>query len=491
MRWLALLCILLLLAGTLPLYAIAFYNHPYYDDFGFSADVRAVWQATHNPAQVLTTALSSAAAVRQRWQGNYTGTLLSNVQPGVFSEGLYYLTTFILLTAHLLCFGFLLHTVLRRVLRAGRAETAVAVSLFLLITTQFLPDVGEAFYWFNGGIGNVFVYALLALAFALMIRLYIAKRGGVWLAVCLFVLTTALGGGSYGGGLFGLLAYVAATVFAFARKNRARYVFAGLTAWFLACFMYSVLAPGNALRAQVIGASTSAPVAVLKSLYYGIALMGDYFTLPVAGLLLLLAPILYRLAAASGYRFRHPLALLMLGVCMYCAQLTPPLYAGVFLGGGRTMNTYYISYVALLLFFETYLLGAWARRHVQQNQPVLMPTHTLRRGLTLAALCLMFVGCLGYKQPGDVFYGPMNMAGGSAALSILTGEAARYDREMDAREALLNDESQPVVTLAPLSATPRVLMADLLAADALYDVRPTLQRYYNKAEIRLAEGGAQ
>ena len=211
----------------------------------------------------------------------------------------------------------------------------------------------------------------------------------------------------------------------------------------------------------------------------------------MAGLLLLLAPILYRLAAASGYRFRHPLALLALGVCMYCAQLTPPLYAGVFLGGGRTINTYYISYVALLLFFETYLLGAWARRRVQQNQPVLMPTPALRRGLTLAALCLMFVGCLGYKQPGDVFYGPMNMAGGSAALSILTGEAARYDREMDAREALLNDQSQPVVTLAPLSATPRVLMADLLAADALYDVRPTLQRYYNKAEIRLAEGGAQ
>ena len=42
MRWLALLCAGLLLAGTLPLYAIAFYNHPYYDDFGFSADVRAV-----------------------------------------------------------------------------------------------------------------------------------------------------------------------------------------------------------------------------------------------------------------------------------------------------------------------------------------------------------------------------------------------------------------------------------------------------------------
>lgn len=491
MRWLALGCVLLLLCAVLPLYAVSLYNHPYYDDYNFSADVRAAWLQTHSPAQVLRAAWDTSLKVRAEWQGSYTGTFLSSLQPGIFSEGLYFLSTVFLLTVFLLCFGFFWHTVLRRVLRAGRAETVTVISLFLFLGTQFLPDTGEAFYWFNGGVGNIFVYSLLALAFALMIRLWTARRGAGWLAACLFAVTFLLGGGSYGGGLFGILVYGVAAVLAFLRKNRYRFVYAALTLWFAACFMFSMAAPGNAVRAMLLGTGVSASVAVLKALYYGVALLGDFFTLPVFAVALLLAPILYRLAAGSPLRFSHPLAVLVLGICLFCAQLTPPLYAGVFLGGGRALDTDYVSFLAMLLLYETYLLGALARRREAKRLAALAPTPLLRRGITLVALCLLLVGCLGYKQPDDVLYGPMNMAGGSAALSIVRGEARQYDREMTARETLLNDAGQPVVTLAPLTQTPRVFMDDLLAADALYDVRPTLCRYYGKAAIEIAKGGGQ
>ena len=57
---------------------------------------------------------------------------------------------------------------------------------------------------------------------------------------------------------------------------------------------------------------------------------------------------------------------------------------------------------------------------------------------------------------------------------------------MAAREALLNDETQPVVTLEPLSAVPRVLMEDLITPNAVYDVRESLCLYYGKQEIRIA-----
>ena len=74
----------------------------------------------------------------------------------------------------------------------------------------------------------------------------------------------------------------------------------------------------------------------------------------------------------------------------------------------------------------------------------------------------------------------------SAWLSLLDGEAAQYDREMTERERLLNDESQPVVTLAPLSAVPRIFMEDELTPGAIYDVRPSLCQYYGKEAIWLA-----
>lgn len=482
-KLLALACALLLAVGTLPLYAIAFANHPYYDDYSFSGGVRQVWQQTRDPLAVLGAAVAGAREVRANWQGTYTGTFLSHVQPGVFAENLYWITTFLLLTAYLLGFGFFFTTVLRTVLRAGRAETVAAGSLTLLVSVQFLPAVNEAFFWFNGGVGNVFIYALLAVALGLSIRLWSAKRGAPWLMLALAVLMVLLGGGSYGGGLFGLLIFAAVTVFAFVRNHRFRMVYAALTALFLACFVYSAFAPGNAQRALLLAPRMAAPEAIAKSLYYGAALIGNWLILPVAALMLGLAPLLYRLAAGSRFRFRHPLWVVALAFALFCAQLTPPLYAGVFLGGGRILNTYFVSFVPLLLVVETYLLGALASRRAQRGQAPLALTATARRGLLLGAACLFCMGCLGYRQAGDTLYGPMNMAGGRAALSIVTGEAARYDREMRAREALLNDPALAEVTLAPLTATPRVFMEDLLAPGALYDVRPALCRYYGKTAI--------
>lgn len=76
-----------------------------------------------------------------------------------------------------------------------------------------------------------------------------------------------------------------------------------------------------------------------------------------------------------------------------------------------------------------------------------------------------------------------NLSGPSAALSILSGEAARYDAEMTLREEALNDPTQPVVTLSPLTAVPDVFMDDLIVPGAEYDVRPSLAAYYGKEAI--------
>ena len=116
------LCALMLFISVLPLYAISFYSHPHYDDYGFSVNVRHAWQDTGSVSALLKTVAQSAAHVRQTWQGTYLGTVLSNVQPGVFSENLYFITTFILLTAFLVCFGFFFYTVLRVLFQAGNYE---------------------------------------------------------------------------------------------------------------------------------------------------------------------------------------------------------------------------------------------------------------------------------------------------------------------------------------------------------------------------------
>ena len=475
------LCIAALVLSVLPLYAISLYNHPYYDDYGFSAAVHQAWRQTGSLGAVLRQAVQSARNVRATWQGTYTGTLLSNLQPGIFSEKLYFIGSFALITAFLLCFGAFFRTLFHRVFGMPK-ETSVSLScLLLFLSVQLLPDVGEAFYWFNGGVGNIFIYSLMALALTLGYFLYCAK--GAWrvglLTAALALLMVLLGGGSYGGGLMGLCLFAGLVCWMFARRSPRKWLFIALWALFLACFLYSAFAPGNGVRARIVGYSVSPVKAIAQALYYGMAQFGGYLTLPVLGASLLCAPAMAKAAKQSCFSFAHPWLALLGAYLLYCTQFVPPLYSIASIGGGRIVNTYYISFIALW-FAWLYVFIGWA---CKRFAPAFEPSAALRRGLALFAACLVAVGCLGFKRADDVLLGAQNLSGASAALSIVTCEAKTYDGEMSAREALLNDETQPVVTLKPLTATPAVLMDDLLTPDALYDARPSLCLYYDKQAV--------
>ncbi len=479
-RSFACLCVLALILSTLPLYTIAFYNHPYYDDFGFSASVHQAWKDTGSLTAVFGAAMDSAAHTRQFWQGTYTGTILSNLQPGLFSESLYWIGNWFILTALIACVAFFLHTAFAK-LGLERWGRVSLISLALMMIIQFMPDVGEAFFWFNGGIGNTFIYALLALAAALSIRLYESKGKGIVLTLVLAVLMVALGGGSYGGGLFALCMGAVGLACLFWRKGKKRWHFAALYVLLGVCFWYSMSAPGNSVRAWYIQYQSSAVKTVLQSFYYGMGQMGEYMRLPLIAITLPLLPALYEAARKSQYHFSHPWLVLALGTCLYCTQFAPPLYAIASIGDGRIVNTYFISFVILWFFYVYYLAGHMARR-------VDLPQITVRQwgAVVLASLCMFGTGALAFRRTGDMLYGVQNLSGPSALLSIVTGEAVQYDREMTAREELLNDENQPVITLEPIGAVPAVFMDDLIIPDAVYDVRESLCLYYGKEAIHIA-----
>ena len=56
-RTVAWLCALLLVISILPMYALALYNHAFYDDFGFSLLTRNAWQQTGSDFAVLEAAV--------------------------------------------------------------------------------------------------------------------------------------------------------------------------------------------------------------------------------------------------------------------------------------------------------------------------------------------------------------------------------------------------------------------------------------------------
>ena len=479
-RVFAALCVLALVLSTLPLYVIAFDNHPYYDDYGFSATVHHAWKETGSLQAVLSAAWESADHTRQYWQGNYTGTILSNLQPGLFSEEMYWIGNWFILTALVVCGTYFFGMALKRLGMEKWARVSLS-SLAVMLMIQFMPDVGEAFYWFNGGIGNTFIYALLMLTSAWCIRLYECKSLGIGWTALLAAMAVVLGGGSYGGGLFALCVGAVGLFWVFIRKSARRLHFTALYLLFAGCFLYSMAAPGNTVRASYIQYDSSAVKTVLQSFYYGIGQLGESIRLPLIAVTLPFVPVMYDAAKKSAFNFDHPWIVLAVSVCLYCTQFAPPLYSIASIGAGRIVNTYHISAVVFWFFYVYYLTGFAARR-------ITMPAMTQKQfgALLLASVCLFGTGCLAFRRSGDVLYGVQNLSGPSALLSMLSGESAQYDHEMTVREELLNDESQPVITLEPLTAMPRVFMEDLLRPDAVYDAREALCLYYGKEKIHIA-----
>ena len=474
---LAFVCVAVMAAGMIPLYGIALYNHPYYDDFGFATEVHAAWKQTHDLGRVFQAAVESIRATRQNWQGTFTGTIFSNLQPGMLEESGYFISSWFLMTAFWLCFAFFFHTVFGA-LGVGKWGRVSLSALCLALTSQFMPDPGEAFYWFNGGVGNLFIYSLLALSVALTLRLLRCQsRGGrAGLMAALLLLMVLLGGGSYGGGLFGLCLYGVAALWLLWKKHPRRWHVLALWVTFAAFFLYSVSAPGNRVRAGYIQYQSSAVKAVCQAVYYGLAQMGQYLRLPLLGVTVIVWPFLWQAAKDSGCDFAHPWLVTGLMAALYCTQLTPPLYSIASIGDGRIVNTYFLSFVAMWMVWVYYMTGFAARRLTR-----LAPSSL--KAFVLAGVCLAGMGCMACKPDHTPLYGVQNLNGAQAALSILSGEAACYDDEMKQREALLNDDTRPEVTLKPLTAVPSVFMEDLLQPGAVYDVRPTLMRYYGKTAI--------
>lgn len=84
-----------------------------------------------------------------------------------------------------------------------------------------------------------------------------------------------------------------------AKRSKKAWYFGGLWLAFAACFLYSMSAPGNGVRAGVIAYSSSPVKAVLQALYYGVAQMGTYLRLILLGLTVILIPFFYRAAKGS------------------------------------------------------------------------------------------------------------------------------------------------------------------------------------------------
>lgn len=449
--------------SIIPIIGISFMNHPYCDDYAFSMETHAVWRETGSLGKTLEAAFQKTIEQYNIWQGCYTVTFISALQPGVFSESLYFIVTLVLLGFLILSVMYLSKALVMDVLGLGACEAVIVASLISLLVTQLTPDPGEAFFWCNGGVAYTFIHSLFFLSVAQIIRLE-GARGAVKVTLRTILLAITLlltAGGNYSTGLFGAIVFFLITLMYFIRRSDKRFIYLGLLLVYLAGFAVNVLAPGNAARMTTMTSPMSAPRAVLGSLLYASMFVGKWTDLTLIGAAGLCVPVFVSAAKKTSFSFKRPLLITLLAYCVFATQLTPPLFAGAYLGDGRQIDVYYYTYVLMFMSLVCYWTGFIVKRKKCENRH----TEGYKAAICLVMCVCMLFGAAGFDRGETTVFGLRTVTGGSALRSLLNGEAARYDKLMDEREALLNDPALTTVTLTPIADTPDVLIDDLIHGD--------------------------
>ena len=491
-RLLCLMLTALLLISLVPLYALSFFNHACYDDFGFSIRTHAAVQAGGGFAGAVAAAFENTVIIRNTWEGTYTTSFISALQPAIFGEGNYWITTAILLTFFLFALWCFLRESIR--FRMGASATAYwllfACAAFVMI--QFVPDLSEAFFWFNGGVAYTLMWSLMLVRLSVWLRIERAgnKAGQIFWSVMLVLLTLLMGGSKYSTLLFALLADVLLLVYAFHGKRPLRFVQLICTALMAGLMLFSAVAPGNAVRAATLSGGMNPVMAVAQAMFFGVSLMGHWFSLPLVAVWALAVWQLSGALKQSRLSFRYPLLVTAVGICLFCSQLSPTLVVGNYLGDGRTVNTYYFCYVLLSTGLVLYWAG-WLMRKSESGELSWLRcpnADSLRAGVVLALAVLLVMGCICYHPDDSLSYGPQNMASGSALRSLASGEAAAYHEAMRQRDQEMNDPAITDAVLRPVTTIPAAFMGDA-PVDSMGDyVQSLYAEYYLKNSVSIEKG---
>ena len=383
-NWLLIAVTAAFLITLAPMLLIAKYNVPYGDDVLFGAPAEKAYAETGSALAAAGAAAGVVADYYGNWQGTYAAIFLMALEPGVFGEGYYALTPFLMIGALALSSLLFARTVSSRLLGADRRTAAIVALLILLYSVQFAPSAREAFYWYNGAVYYAFFHCLFLCLLSLLILINKAKRAGsaILCGVLGVLLSAVIAGGNYATalpcGAFLALNLVCYLVPAFCGgldkpRRAAGAAFAAIMlVVFCAGMLVSVTAPGNAVRqAAVDGLYEGLPAPAAIAVSFPLALIAilnrfDIGAVLLIALLLLFMPPYLR---ASRFSFRRPALAALLAFSIYACQFTPTLYAAGSPGPYRLRNVEFFNFYWLLCFVTCYVCGAAIRRREADAAP--------------------------------------------------------------------------------------------------------------------------
>ncbi|MEA4915655.1 MAG: DUF6056 family protein [Christensenella sp.] len=479
------LLLITLIISLIPILVIAMYNHSSADDFSYGYYVHQTWNQTHNVFEVMKTIGQTVLLFNKTWQGTYSAIVLFMVQPAVWGEQYYFLTTYILLAFILLgIFSFFRSWIGKKYNRNDIADIVSCCVSVLFI--QMVPMPVESLFWWNGASFYVIWNAVMLIQVSCFLTVVHTQKCSALQCVIMFVLGILLAGSNYITALLTVEITVLFLAYCVYMRNNWKQISIVLVVT-LVGFIISVSAPGNAVRQQqyeTVNPLLSITESFLYAYRWAVTWTPDMLIL----LLLFCLPFAIGIQLNTEAKtMQIPLWVkLLLLIGLFTSTFTPTIYAGNVIGPERAQNIRFLLWV-IVCFISEFLVAEhavnWIRRHNHQTILPDLATWFSTKKIIFLVSTLMILGVLSgmrsyYFNKFDCFTSV------SATYSLLTGKAQEYDRVADGRmQLLLSDEKN--VVLQPFLTRPFLLFFNDITDDPNDLSNQAMAIYFDKETVQL------
>ena len=479
MAW---LLVVLFALSLIPILYLSGYDHATGDDLGYGYRAHLAWLDTHNLWQVIRAAAETVRIYWIGWQGTWFTIFLMAFQPEVFSPDAYWIVPGMMLAMNIGATSLVLCEFLVNRLQLKKSVFVCADMCVLAAMIQFFPSTKSGIFWYNGATHYIVPYSLAMLAIYCFLN-FEKKPGAGWFAGALLCMT-ALGGSSY---LAALLAPMVLVYLLVYRGRQKKYLFWLLIplALEMAGLYISFASPGNKNRGGEEFGLSAGRVAgtILQCFLEGARTLVQYLQeKPAAILIVVFAAFCVYLGFLTQEkavcRFRFPGLFALLMFASWCAMFAPGIYAGVEVSGG-VPNTIWQIFVLTFLAFLLYLSG-WA---AYQSKAGTGRERTEQAGIlcyaaVLALLCMLVLVNRDTVKETTIF---------KCYDYISSGQAADYQRQMEACKAILLDDSVKEVYLPPINDDQGPLMHMPVTADEENFTNRVVRDFYRKEKVLMRE----
>jgi len=359
-----------LLMSLLPIIVLAFYNYPCADDFSASDTAYWVWNSTDSMLEVLEAAWENVVYNYHKWSGVYASVFWTSLQPGLFGEQFYGITTVISVGLFTIAGAYLTYVISKKYIGGSGYSWISICALYLFVSIQCMPNGNEGLYWHAGGANYTWAFAFLLLVLTCVLSIYKEEKTQKKMVqlVLASLCAVLVGGGNYITALQGCIWLVFLDViFVVVDKKRNVDTYAKAlkknvwvmipTLILIVAFLISVIAPGNKVR-MGMSSGISAIDAILASFQYALILpLEEWLGWQVWILLAVSIPFMWNIVKKQEFSFSYPMVVVLLGYCFIAAGFTPSLYAQGAFQAGRLHDTVYFITIIILHAVSFYLTG--------------------------------------------------------------------------------------------------------------------------------------